>query len=112
MLLRASDSEEEREKKIYLSTNSIMFLGTPHRGGNYADWGETARRIASATGFDTGHQNIRDLAIDSETLEFCRENFLKLHRRREFKICTFQEGCGMKGSSFLGLNQKVRSRSL
>jgi hypothetical protein len=107
MLLRASESEGERDKNIYLSTKAILFLGTPHRGGNFVDWGETARRIASATGFDTGHQNIRDLAIDSPMLEDCRERFLKLYNRRKFEICTFQEGRGMKGTSLLGLNQKV-----
>ena len=109
MLLRASESEGERDKNIYLSTKAILFLGTPHRGGdgNLTDWGETARRIVSAIGFDTNHQNIRDLAIDSPMLEDCRERFFKLHNRRNFEICTFQEACGMKGTSLLGLNQKV-----
>ena len=107
MLLRANESERERDQNIYRSTNAILFLGTPHRGGNFADWGETARRIVSAVGFDTSHQNIRDLAIDSPMLEDCRERFFKLHNRRKFEICTFQEGCGMKGTSLLGLNQKV-----
>lgn len=107
MLLRANESEGGRDKDIYLSTKAILFLGTPHRGGNLTDWGETARRIVSAAGFDTGHQNIRDLAIDSPMLEDCRERFLKLHDRRKFEICTFQEGRGMKGTTLLGLNQKV-----
>jgi hypothetical protein len=107
MLLRASESEGERERNIYESTKAILFLGTPHRGGNYADWGEAARRIASAAGFDTGHQNIRDLAIDSPMLEDCRERFFNLYNRRRFEICTFQEGRGMKATSLLGLNQKV-----
>jgi ankyrin repeat domain-containing protein 50 len=107
MLLRASESERERERNIYESANAILFLGTPHRGGNFVDLGETARRIVSAVGFDTSHQNIRDLAIDSQTLEDYHERFLKLYNRRKFEICTFQEGRGMKGTSILGLNQKV-----
>jgi hypothetical protein len=107
MLLRANESEEERDKNIYLSTKGIIFLGTPHRGGNHTNWGEIARRIVSVAGFDTGHQNIRDLAIDSPMLEDCRERFLKLHNRRKFAICTFQEGRGMKGTTLSGLNQKV-----
>ncbi|PMD51210.1 uncharacterized protein K444DRAFT_545347 [Hyaloscypha bicolor E] len=107
MLLRASESEGERDKNIYLSTKAILFLGTPHGGGNFVDWGETARRIVSAIGFDTNHQNTRDLAIDSPMLEDCRERFLNLHNRRNFEICTFQEACGMKGTSLLGLNRKV-----
>ena len=107
MLLRASESERERERNVYESTNAILFLGTPHRGGNFVDLGETARRIVSAVGFDTGYQNIRDLAIDSQTLEDYQERFLKLYSRKKFEICTFQEAHGMKGTSVLGLNQKV-----
>ena len=89
MLLRASESEGERDKDIYLSTKAILFLGTPYRGGNLTDWGETARRIVSAIGFDTSYQNIRDLAIDSLMLEDCRERFFKLYNRRKFEIYTF-----------------------
>ena len=107
MLLRASESEGERDTNIYLSTKAILFLGTPHRGGNFADWGETARRIVSAVGFDTSRQNIRDLAIDSSTLEDYHERFLKLYNRRKFEVCTFQEAHGMKGTSVLGINKKV-----
>jgi len=107
MLLRADASKEDREREIYESTNAILFLGTPHRGGNFVDWGETIRRIASATGFDTAHQNIRDLAIDSATLEDLHERFMALDDGRKFKIRTFQEGRGMKGTTALGLNRKV-----
>ncbi len=107
MLLRASESERDRERNIYESTNAILFLGTPHRGGNFVDLGETTRRIVSAVGFDTGYQNIRDLAIDSHTLEDYHERFLKLYDRRKFGIRTFQEARGMKGTSLLGFNQKV-----
>jgi hypothetical protein len=107
MLLRASESEGERERNIYESTNAILFLGTPHRGGNFAEWGETVRSIVSAVGFDTTRQNIRDLAIDSPMLEDSHERFLKLDTRRKFKIRTFHEAHGMKGTSLLSLNQKV-----
>jgi len=107
MLLRANESERERDQNIYQSTHAILFLGTPHRGGNFADWGETARRIVSAVGFDTSHQNIRDVAIDSPMLEEYRERFLNLYNRKKFEICTFQEGHGIKGTTLLGLNQKV-----
>ena len=107
MLLHANESEKERDKNIYRYTNAILFLGTPHRGVNFTDWGETARRIVSAVGFDTSRQNIRDLAIDGPMLESYRERFLKLYNSRKFEICTFQEGHGMKGTTLLGLNQKV-----
>jgi hypothetical protein len=112
MLLRANESERERDQNIYRSTHAILFLGTPHRGGNFADWGETARRIVSAVGFDTSRQNVRDVAIDSPMLEEYRERFLNLYNRKKFEICTFQEGHGIKGTTLLGLNQKVQHGSL
>jgi len=107
MLLRSNESERERDQDVYRSTKAIFFLGTPHRGGNYADWGETARRIVSAAGFDTAHQNIRDLAVDAPMLEDNRERFFKLYSRKKFEIYTFQEGRGMMGTSIAGANKKV-----
>src|SRR3978361_669460 len=107
MLLRSSESERDRDKSIYKSTNAILFLGTPHKGGNFVDLGETARRIVSAMGFDTNSQNLSTLAIDSQTLEDNHERFLRLYNRRKFEICTFQEARGMRGTSFASLNDKV-----
>lgn len=107
MLLRASQSKRDREREIYDSTNAILFLGTPHRGGNFVNLGETVRQIVSATGFDTAYQNIRDLAIDSHTLEDYHERFLNLDDSRKIEIRTFQEARGMRGTSVLGLNNKV-----
>lgn len=107
MLLRASESETERERNIYNSTNAILFLGTPHRGGNFVAYGEIARRIVGASGYDTNRQNILALAIDSHVLEDIHERFLRLYRRKKIEIRTFQEARGMKGTSVLNLNQKV-----
>lgn len=66
----------------------------------------------NATGFDTAHQNIRDLAIDSHVLEDYHERFLNLDDSRKFEIRTFQEARGMKGTSVLSLNNKVKTNSL
>ena len=107
MLLRASESERELERNTYNSIKAILFFGTPHRGGNFVNLGETIRGIVSIVGFDTSSRNIRSLAIDSQILEDYHERFLKLYNRRKFDICTFQEARGMRGTSLLGLNQKV-----
>lgn len=112
MLLRASESETERERNVYNSTQAILFLGTPHRGGNFVAYGEIARRIVSAIGYDTNSKNILDLAIDSHVLEDIHERFLKLYRRKKIEIRTFQETRGMKRTSLLSLNQKVLHSSL
>lgn len=112
MILRASESEIERERNVYNSTKAVLFLGTPHRGGNFVAYGEIARRVVGAIGYDTNSKNIRDLAIDSLVLEDLHERFLKLYRRKKIEICTFQESRGMIGSSLLNLNQKVLHSSL
>lgn len=112
MLLHAIDSELERERDVYESTKAILFLGTPHRGCDSVGLAEISRRIVSAGGFDTNHQNIAALAVDSQILEEYHERFLKLHNRKNFEIRTFQEALGMKGTSFANLNKKVQRENL
>lgn len=107
MLLRASESEIERERNVYNSTSAILFLGTPHRGGNFLAYGEMARRVVSAIGIDTNKNIMHDLSIDSHVLEDLHERFLRLYRRKKIEILTFQETHGMQGISLLNLNQKV-----
>jgi len=65
MFLHASESPREYERHVFESANAILFIGTPHRGANFVDRTETVRRIVCARGFDTTHQNIHDLSIDS-----------------------------------------------
>jgi hypothetical protein len=77
------------------STSAVLFLGTPHRGSGYAPLGDTLRRVVSAFGFDTNDRNIRALRFDSPELELSREEFLRLWRRRNFTVRTFQEAQGL-----------------
>lgn len=100
MLLRAKDSDIKSESDILKSTAGILFFGTPHRSGNYTTLGEIARRIASASGFDTSNQNIDVLKPNSALLEDLGERFLKLYlgNPSQLKIHTFQEAMGL--SSF------------
>ncbi|KAH0556307.1 hypothetical protein GP486_005765 [Trichoglossum hirsutum] len=107
MLLRASESDGKIQQDLCNSTQAILFLGTPHRGSDYTDIGETIRHIVSTAGFDTANQNIRALEIDSGLLENCDERFQKLRTRHKFEIHTFQEAHGMKGTSIFNLNEKV-----
>lgn len=101
--------EEEALVDIYTSTSAVLFLGTPHRGSNKAESGETLRKIASASGFNTSDKNIRALQIDSSELEGIHERFMKLNQRNPwpFEVRTFQEAKGMTGIGFLGLGEKV-----
>ena len=107
MLLLYSESDRELDKKLFNSTKAIMFFGTPHRGSDFADLGETMRRIASAAGFDTAKQNLRALEIDSGMLEECHRRFQQLQSRHNFQVYTFQEARAVAGIAYLGLNRKV-----
>jgi hypothetical protein len=82
----------------------IVFLGTPHGGGNYVTMGEIMRRVVSVVGMDTSDRMLGSLKMDGEDLERSREEFTRLWRSR-FKVKTFQEARGFKGIQ--GFNSKV-----
>lgn len=108
MLLRADESNQERDQDLGRSVKGMIFLGTPHQGSSMADFGETMRRIASVVGFDTAKQNIKALEIDSDSLQECQRRFVLLRKRRtDLDICIFQEGRGMTGVGYLNLGEKV-----
>jgi ankyrin repeat domain-containing protein 50 len=107
MLLKAWDGEQESVRQLFGSTLAVLFLGTPHQGSKYSSPGEVIRRLVSAVGFDAASQNIRTLEIDSPILEDCDQRFQKIHKRGGFRVFTFQEAHGMKGTQILNLNQKV-----
>lgn len=69
--------------------------------------GDVARSIASAVGFDTNDKLVRALQFDSPELELSREEFAQMLRQNCFLVRTFQEGHGMKATSFGGFNEKV-----
>ena len=83
----------------------IFFLGTPHRGSCYSYMAETARRIASAVGFDTSGHTVRALNFGSAEFEVTHEAFMKQWKDKGFAVRTFYEARGMIG--IRGLNEKV-----
>lgn len=82
-----------------------MFFGTPHRGSSYAELGLVAQRIAKAAGFDTNDKLLRSLKPDGVYLDLLREEFGKMLEARAFKVFSFQEGMGFKGTK--ALSRKV-----
>lgn len=90
---------------VFQSTKGIIFMGTPHRGSDYAPWAITLRGIASAIGFDASDKILRDLRADSGILELLRTDFGQMLREESFQVWSFVEGLGLKGA--WGLNKKV-----
>ncbi|KAJ9659574.1 hypothetical protein H2201_007323 [Coniosporium apollinis] len=100
-----AQSYEQDLRTVYDATAAIVFMGTPHRGSQYADWGIILRNIAAASGFDTNDRNLRDLKIDSPVLEILREEFSKMMKEEKFDVYTLMESKSFKGIG--GLNGKV-----
>ena len=96
-LRRSRSSNEERFKRIYLSTNAIFFLGTPHRGGNYVNLGLTARKILICSGFDANDKVLLDLKLDSSTAKLLSEEFSKILDEIRPNVYSFQEATGLSG---------------
>ena len=100
-----ADASEADLKTVYDSTKAIIFMGTPHRGSDYAPWGIIARNIAVAAGFDANDRLLKDLRADSTMLDLLRDEFGKMLREEKFRVYTFSEGKGLKGVQ--GLTTKV-----
>ncbi|KAK4150281.1 putative kinesin light chain [Chaetomidium leptoderma] len=83
----------------------IVFLGTPHRGGSYAGWGEIAANLALLALQDTNKKIIRSLAVNGEVLDNIHEEFKTLIYGSDIKVHSFQEARGLSGMR--GLHNKV-----
>lgn len=96
MLCDADRSQAFRERlEIYSSTKDLLFLGTPHRGSEYAGWGEIARCLAGVV-FDTNSSLLKHLKVHNESLMQLEKHFDDLIYRRDFWIKTFIEAKGYK----------------
>lgn len=84
----------EHLRSIFVSTYGILFLGTPHKGSDVADWGSRLEWICGATLpsrlVDTQPQLIDALKTNNETLQNIDRQFIQLITR--FHIYFFHEG--------------------
>ncbi|KAL2672302.1 hypothetical protein Neosp_013005 [[Neocosmospora] mangrovei] len=78
-------------------TKFVIFLGTPHRGSQYAGWGMIASNLASCALQDTNKRIIQTLEVNSEVLDNIHEEFVKIVLETGLKIHSFQEGRGLSG---------------
>ena len=96
--IRRSDTVRER-------TGLIVFLGTPHRGSTYANWGQIASKLARIALQDSNKKIVDTLEVNNEVLDNIHEEFKRIVYRGRIKIHSFQEARGVTGVR--GLEGKV-----
>ena len=67
---------------IRVSTYGILFMGTPHQGGEGVSWGILARNLASVFA-NTNREILEHLAKNSEWLEYQQALFLPISNQFE-----------------------------
>lgn len=77
-------------------TKLIVFLGTPHRGSEYADWGRIATILMNIV-LDSNKKLVDNLGVNSELLDNVHERFLRIIREDELKVHSFYEARGISG---------------
>jgi hypothetical protein len=94
-------------EKVFTSTCGIIFMGTPHRGGNYGSIGKAAESIVRHIGFDTNNNILKELREDSQILSLVQEEFQRIldNSAPFMTVYSFQESTGLAGVQ--GLNAKV-----
>ena len=78
-----AQGRNSRPASIVTSTSGIVFLGTPHRGGNHAAWAKIVTNLASLVLNDCNTRR------GSEVLERLQDSFSGIGSR--FSICSFFE---------------------
>ena len=109
-LRRCKTSLNEKFKDVHRRTDTIIFLGTPHRGSSAATWGELASRLAAVALQDSNRNLFTSIAVESEILENINSEFMKMLHANDFHVHSFQEGRGATGIK--GFSGKVMSINL
>lgn len=97
-----------KSRKCRGNTKFIVFLGTPHRGSKYADWGKIVSKIAQLALHDPNERILAALEVNNEVLDNIHEEFKNIVVECGIKMHSFQEAHGISGIK--GLNSKVRSQ--
>ncbi len=88
------DTKIEYLRSIFISTHSVLFLGTPHIGSNTENWAPLLESICGAVlpsrVVDTQPQMVDALKAGSETLQSIDRQFIKITTR--FRVYSFHEG--------------------
>lgn len=94
-----------RSKKCHNRTKFIVFLGTPHRGSGYANWGVIASNLARLGLQDSNKRVLETLEVNGEVLDNIHDEFKSIMSEHRIKVHSFQEAHGISGMK--GLHGKV-----
>ncbi|KAE9364277.1 hypothetical protein N431DRAFT_355121, partial [Stipitochalara longipes BDJ] len=96
-----SNNRNPRAASILTSTTGVVFLGTPHRGGNQVDWAKIATGLATVVYKDNNKRIVDALSRGSEVLERLQDSFSSIVGQLD--ICSFFEdhAYGVTGSKIV-----------
>ena len=80
---------------IFKNSYGVIFLGTPHQGSGKADLGTVATGVLKAFLHDANSSLLRDLQVDSQTLDRISDAFSRMLAREEVKVYSFWEELGL-----------------
>ncbi|KAJ2985713.1 hypothetical protein NUW58_g5388 [Xylaria curta] len=93
--LRLSKSYEHAQPdlyRVYSSTRSLFFFGTPHAGADPCNtFHGVLLSIIKAVGFRANNEIVRTLMPGAERSKLLADDFLKMTSERDWEIYTFQE---------------------
>ena len=95
-----------RSKSARQRTKLIVFLGTPHRGSAFADWGQIASNLARLALQDSNKRILETVEVNNEVLDNIQEEFKTIVYEDGLRVHSFQEARGISGMK--GLHSKVR----
>ena len=96
-MLNASRTEVTYLKQILPATHGIIFLGTPHRGSAVASLGKIAQEVTGVLWKTPNTSVLRDLEVNSQTLERVGKGFQQILTERELEVQSFREELPTKG---------------
>lgn len=96
-MLNASRNEVTYLKEILPSTYGVVYFGTPHRGSATASIGKIAHTITKALGNCPNTQILRDLEVNSETLDRIGRGFQQILAQQPIQIHSFREEVPVHG---------------
>jgi hypothetical protein len=108
--LLAGNAAEHRFKDIYTSVSGVLFMGTPHGGGNGTNPAMFVTNIVKIANIDLKQDLIKDLQKDSNVLFDATRDFCKLVESTRMKVYTLFEGEQTKFGSW-PLQKRIWVRS-